>query len=217
MTARDAGTGNTFTGTLYKTTGSCVRRGRPSARATADQAGTGTLTFTDAGHGTFDYNVNGSRTRRSRSRRSRSARCPTCTYSAAANLAGATNYQGLWWNANESGWGINFAHQGDTIFATWFTFDVERLAAVACGDDEQGSAGRNLHRRPLPDDGAPPFGATPFVDKTRRSRSGSATLTFANGNSAAFPVHDRATVREVTKHAHARNRSCRRRPATVCN
>ncbi len=39
-------------------------------------------------------------------------------------LAAVTNYQGLWWNApagSESGWGINFAHQGDTLFATWFT------------------------------------------------------------------------------------------------
>src|SRR5262249_48860896 len=36
------------------------------------------------------------------------------------------NYQGLWWAApagSESGWGINFAHQGDIIFATWFTYD----------------------------------------------------------------------------------------------
>jgi hypothetical protein len=34
------------------------------------------------------------------------------------------NYQGLWWKSpagSESGWGINFAHQGDVIFATWFT------------------------------------------------------------------------------------------------
>ncbi len=36
----------------------------------------------------------------------------------------APNYQGLWWNPLESGWGINFAHQGDIIFATWFTYDA---------------------------------------------------------------------------------------------
>jgi hypothetical protein len=42
-------------------------------------------------------------------------------------LAGAVNYEGLWWAAPagfESGWGINLAHQGDVIFATWFTYDV---------------------------------------------------------------------------------------------
>ncbi|MGE5089613.1 MAG: hypothetical protein ACM3QY_10845, partial [Candidatus Levyibacteriota bacterium] len=39
----------------------------------------------------------------------------------------AANYEGLWWAApagSESGWGINFAHQGDVIFATWFTYDA---------------------------------------------------------------------------------------------
>ena len=37
------------------------------------------------------------------------------------------NYEGLWWNApagSESGWGINFAHQGNVIFGTWFTYDT---------------------------------------------------------------------------------------------
>ena len=35
--------------------------------------------------------------------------------------------QGLWWNApsnSESGWGLNFAQQGNLLFATWFTYDV---------------------------------------------------------------------------------------------
>ena len=27
------------------------------------------------------------------------------------------NYQGLWWKPSESGWGVNFAHQGDVVFA----------------------------------------------------------------------------------------------------
>ena len=36
------------------------------------------------------------------------------------------NYEGLWWAVGgaEAGWGINFAHQDDVIFATWFTYNV---------------------------------------------------------------------------------------------
>ena len=40
--------------------------------------------------------------------------------------------QGLWWGAsangiggNEAGWGMNIAHQGNTLFATWFTYDSD--------------------------------------------------------------------------------------------
>jgi hypothetical protein len=42
----------------------------------------------------------------------------------ASITATAVNYQGLWYNPTEAGWGINFAHDGDTIFASWFTYDL---------------------------------------------------------------------------------------------
>ena len=48
-----------------------------------------------------------------------------------ASLGATLNFQGMWWNApagSESGWGINFAHQGDVIFATWFTHDANGQA-----------------------------------------------------------------------------------------
>ncbi len=34
----------------------------------------------------------------------------------------ALNVQDIWWNPNESGWGITISHQGNTIFATWFVY-----------------------------------------------------------------------------------------------
>ncbi len=37
--------------------------------------------------------------------------------------ARATNYQDLWWNPNESGWGIQIVQQSDTLFLTWFIYD----------------------------------------------------------------------------------------------
>lgn len=39
----------------------------------------------------------------------------------AANTWG-TDYSDLWWNPDESGWGVNLAHQGDTIFMTLFVY-----------------------------------------------------------------------------------------------
>ncbi len=32
------------------------------------------------------------------------------------------NYSDLWWNQNESGWGMMLNHQGDVIFAPWYTY-----------------------------------------------------------------------------------------------
>ena len=181
MTATQ-GAGSTFTGTLYKTTGS----GYDAATFTAGtpvEAGTGTLTFTDANNATFAYNVTGFPPKTKTLTRQVFGTLPTCTYDAAPNFAAATNYQGLWWNASESGWGINFAHQGTTIFASWFTFDVDRsplwLVATMSKGTGQTFSGR-LYRMT-----ATPFGASPFVPDTPAD-VGSATLSFANGNSATF-------------------------------
>jgi hypothetical protein len=33
------------------------------------------------------------------------------------------SFSGLWWTAAEAGWGLNVTHQGDVLFATWFTYD----------------------------------------------------------------------------------------------
>ena len=42
----------------------------------------------------------------------------------------AANYTALWWNPAESGWGVNFNHQGNILFGTLFTYDA---AARRCG------------------------------------------------------------------------------------
>ena len=92
----------------------------PAGDRRADKVGTGTLTFTDANNGSFDYMVNGTPQTKAITRFDLgTGPQPACVYSATTpNFAAATNYQDLWWVANgaESGWGVNFAHQGDIVF-----------------------------------------------------------------------------------------------------
>ncbi len=176
------GAGNTYTGTLYKTTGS----GYDAATFTGGapvEAGTGTLTFTDANNATLAYNVTGFPPQTKSLTRQVFGPLPSCVSASAPDFAATTNYQGLWWNAAESGWGINFAHQGTTIFASWFTYDVDGtplwlVATLTKGAGETFTG--KLYRMT-----ATPFGATPFVANAPLE-VGAATLTFANGNSATF-------------------------------
>jgi len=44
-------------------------------------------------------------------------------FASTAARSSSPSYQGLWWNPTQSGWGVNIVHQGDTFFATWFTYD----------------------------------------------------------------------------------------------
>ena len=43
-------------------------------------------------------------------------------HAATANTPAALS--GLWWNANESGWGVHFTQRGSNVFAAWYTYDT---------------------------------------------------------------------------------------------
>jgi hypothetical protein len=98
------------------------------------------------------------------------------------------SYQGLWWNApagSESGWGLNFAHQGDVIFATWFTYDATGkgwwLAMTAPNSGGSTFAG-TLYQANGPAFDAVPFNSTQVVG----TPVGTGTLTFADANNGTF-------------------------------
>ena len=42
--------------------------------------------------------------------------------------AASLNFHAMWWNwppDSENGWGMNIAHHGDILFATWYTYDLD--------------------------------------------------------------------------------------------
>ncbi len=114
----------------------------------------------------------------------------TCSYGTQPNLAAATNYQDIWWagtSANagtEQGWGINFAHQGDIVFASWFTYDLNGTPLWLVATLQKTAPG--VYTGSLYRPSGPRFDA---YDKTKFSPNaavGTMTLTFADGNNATF-------------------------------
>ena len=49
---------------------------------------------------------------------------PGATQCPAIVPASAGPLSGLWWNASESGWGIDFVQRRNVLFAAWFTYDT---------------------------------------------------------------------------------------------
>ena len=107
-------------------------------------------------------------------------------------------YQGLWWKSpagSESGWGLNIAHQGDIIFATWFTYDADRQGMVAVHDRAAHERRQQVRRHPVRNPG-PPFNAAPFDPAlVVPTAVGTGTLTFANADNGTFAY----TVNGVTQ------------------
>ena len=211
MTANKIGTD--FIGTLYQTTGPVfVAMPFDPARVTRTAVGSGTLTFSDTNNARFAYIINGTSQTKSIVRQVFGP-LPTCTFGAQPNLALATNYQDLWWAAPggiESGWGVNFAHQGDTIFSTWFTYDVDGTPLWLSATATKTAAG--VYSGPLYRTEGPAFNAVSFSPaRVGRTVVGSLTLTFADGNSGTF---------SYTAYGASQSKSITRQvfnvPGTVC-
>ncbi len=186
MAARPTGH-NAYAGTLYETRGPSFDAVPFSPSAVSYRSvGSATLTFSDSDHGTFAYTVNGT-TQTKAIARVAFGPMPVCAFGAETNLASATNYQDVWWasGAGEAGWGVNFTHQGDTIFATWFTYDFDGAPmwlSVTAPKIASGTYRGTLYRTT-----GPPFDAVPFEPaKVGYTPVGTLTLSFADGNNATF-------------------------------
>jgi hypothetical protein len=171
--------------------------------------GSMTVTFFGSDNAELSYTVNGIAQTKTIARELFASPAPTCSWGAQADLALATNFQDAWGNAAEPGWSIAFAHQGDTIVATWFTFGADGkplwFSVVA-----QKTA-TNVYAGPVSTSTGPPFSAVPWSPPVVTTTVGSATLTFADGNRAVFAstINGRAQSRDITRNVFAA-------PGTVC-
>jgi hypothetical protein len=214
---------NTYTGQLFQGTGPAFNAvpfpplGSPGGATVSGLGGTGTITFSDANNGSFMYTVNGITQTKSITRQLFGPQ-PQCTFGAQPNLALATNYTALWWAApagSEAGWGVNLTHQGDLIFATWFTFALDGTPMWLVGTASKTAPGvytiNQLGRLT-----GPPFSATPFPPLGAMGGPvvavvGSATFTFMDGNTASFMY----TVDGITQ-TKTITRQVLQNPGTVC-
>ena len=116
-----------------------------------------------------------------------------------AYYPGQPNYQGIWWKADESGWGINFAHQGDQIFATWYTYDTSGkawwLSMLAARTTPTG----DTYAGTIYVDSGPPFNN--FVGMGVPTAIGNGTLTFADINTGnfAYTVNGVSQTKGITR------------------
>jgi hypothetical protein len=98
--------------------------------------------------------------------------------------AGSKNYQDLWWNPAQSGWGLAVAHQGDTLFAVLFTYDDQHRAIWLVGSDlrlrSDGTYSGELYRTT-----GPAFGTAAWRPASATAVGG-ITLEFTDGQSGVL-------------------------------
>nr|MBP8120974.1 hypothetical protein [Burkholderiales bacterium] len=116
------------------------------------------------------------------------------------------NYQDLWWNPNESGWGINFTHQSDIIFATLFTYEpgagTTNKGLWLTASMPRQSAG--VYSGDLVRVTGSAFNAAPFVPLNpaiNAARVGNMRVEFTNGNAGqlTYDVNGQTVTKTIER------------------
>ncbi|HUP30401.1 MAG TPA: trypsin-like peptidase domain-containing protein [Usitatibacter sp.] len=170
-----------YQGTLYRGTGPAFNT-VPWHAATLVGVGTMRLVFSGADAGTLTYTFNGTSVTKSITRFTYAKR-PSCTWSA-FDRSFADNYQDLWWNPAEQGWGVNIAHQDDILFASLYTYDAAGrglwLVMSSGHKTGEGQYSGTLYRTT-----GPAFNASPWVDAVNVA-VGTMSFAFTNGNAGTL-------------------------------
>lgn len=119
--------------------------------------------------------------------------------SGAPNLPGALS--GLWWNPNESGWGIDFTQRGSAIFAAWYTYDASGKPKWYVASDCAGVSGTSgTCNGTLYQVNGPIFFGVPFTPATSSqiSSAGSLQVTFTDANAGSMSYNVGGVSRTVS-------------------
>ena len=208
------GSGNSYSGQLFRTTGPAFSAVpfNPSAIGVTP-VGTVMLAFSDASNGTMSYTVNGVSQSKPLVRQVFGA-LPNCTQGGSTGTPGVLNFQNLWYNApaeSEAGWGVNVTHQGDILFVTWFTYDATGRGMWIVGPRFERTTG-NTFTGALFRTTGPAFSANPWNPAgVAATQVGTGTFTFTAVNAGTFNY----TVNGITQTKSIVPQSFGT-PATVC-
>jgi hypothetical protein len=168
--------------------------------------------FTDLNNGVMSYTVNGVTQSKAITRQVYSS--PVADCASGATPGASPNFQDLWWKfpaGSENGWGVNITHQGDILFATWFTYGADGRGVwfVMSNGNKTATA---TYTGPLYRTTGPPFNAANWnATPLGVTPVGSATFTFTDSNNGTFAY----TVNGVSQ-SKAITRQVFATPATVC-
>ncbi len=103
------------TGDLYKVTGGTSPTAAwNGAGKVVTKVGAGTLSFNNTSSANFNFIINNVA----------GSKAITQQVFATGTTPPAVDYTDLWWNPNESGWGVSLTQQFGMIFAAWYTYDA---------------------------------------------------------------------------------------------
>ena len=195
----------TFKGTLYRASGPGFDE-HPWSGVNLKPVGEVSLAFTRPDRGTLVYSYHDGSSHRNETkpieRMVFQPSVPACV-SSTGSRAAERNYQDLWSHPREPGWGVQFTHQGDVLFATLFTYDGDGrdlwLAAPSLVRQGEGVYAGDLFRM-----AAPGYSADRW-EGYGSTRVGSFEVRFGDGENAriSYSIDGVPVVKQITRQVFA--------------
>ena len=190
-----------YAGTLY-------RPSMSAGRLVMTEVGMGTMLFREKESAVFAYTVGSVSGAKQISKMVYAANAPSCSLGGAKGTT--ENYQDLWFNPADTGWGVNIAHQGDIVFGTYFTYDATGKGEWFVVPDALKS-GSGSYTGTLARATGPSFEGAWDSSKVHVAAVGSATFRFGGSNATFDATREGAAqTRPMTRMQFAA-------PATVCH
>jgi len=199
--------GRTYSGTLHRARGPAFDAVpfTPIGPGNMMAVGSLSITFDSATSATLSYTMNGAAVSKRIVPQVFGGAAAVCTTTTGSRAALA-NYQDLWWNPAESGWGVMITHQADTMFAALFTYDRsgnDLWLVMTQGTRQADGAWRGDLVRTR----GPAFNAQPFTPLAPGdvTKVGEARFTFSDGanGTLVFSVDGKAVTKAITRQEFA--------------
>ncbi len=199
--------GRTYAGDLHRVSGPAFNAQPfiPITGANLVNVGAMSLTFSSASTAALSYTYRGVAVSKDIVPQVFGTAAASCSATTGSRTALA-NYQDMWWNPAESGWGVNIVHQNGTLFATLMTYDLAGdglwLVMSAGIRQSDGSYLGDLYQIR-----GPAFNAQPFTPITtaNMTKVGTMRFAFADGvtGSLAYMVDGIPVSKSITRQVFA--------------
>lgn len=207
MSVGERDSGNLWKGPLYRYDAPVPSAGLPAGAPQPTLVGQMRLTFTSRSEALLSYLLDGEVINKKIVRQVYSLP-PVCRWSS-FDRSLTTNFQDLWWNPSQPGWGLFVAHQGPIILAALFTYDARGNPMwFAMSRGQRISDG--LYIGELDSFTGTPYGS-PVWSAASPTAVGTMTMQFTRGNagSVAYTVDGNLIVSSIERQVFST-------PATEC-
>lgn len=178
------------------------------------EVGTMKVTFDDAENASLSYSLNGGGTGGTGAmvnksiKRQHFAAPAECIFT--TNRLYSTNFQDMWWNNHEAGWGLSLAHEGNSIFAVLYSYEKgsgysnkdEWHVATMTGTSSSFS---KVFEGDLLRTTGPAFNAAPFTplaaDNVRKVGRMSITFQGGDGGFLLYSIDDSEVYKFIRRQA----------------